>query len=82
MKISDRQKSLVRFGLWVAGLCWAIFFFTYSMVLLPSILEMVGRFTTRGFSVWTFGVFYVLVVITAVVIFFWFFNHLMGRKRK
>lgn len=81
MKLTDKQRKYIRFGLWTAGLCWALFFFTYSMVLLPSILEMVGRFAAHSFSVWIFGVFYVLVVVTGVVIFFWFFNYLMRRKK-
>lgn len=83
MKLTGKQRKYIRFGLWTAGLCWGLFFFTYSMVLLPSILEMVSRFATSPtFSTWTFGVFYVLVVVTGVVIFFWFFSYLMGRKKR
>ena len=81
MKLTVKQKTRIRFGLWVAGVCWGVFFLIYSSVIFDrAVLPWLER-TYTGFPLWVSAVYYFLVVISAVVIFFWFFNQLMRRKK-
>jgi len=83
MKLTDKQKSLVRMCLWVGSLAWAVFFFAYGLLLMPAFMEVIDRFyPTNVYAEWVSGIFYVLSLVTAVVIFFWFFNHLFKRVKK
>lgn len=80
MKVTDKQKRYTRFGLWVSGLCWAVFFLVYASIIFGRAILPWLVVTYTGFPLWVSAVFYFLVVIKAVAIFFWFFNHLMRRK--
>ena len=80
MKVTDKQKRYIRFGLWVSGLCWAVFFLVYASIIFGRAILPWLVVTYTGFPLWVSAVFYFLVVIKAVAIFFWFFNHLMRRK--
>jgi len=81
MNITEKQKYYIRFGLWIASLAWAAFFLIYSFVVFDRVVLPWLEKTYIGFPLWTSAVFYILVVLTAVVIFFWFFNRLFGRKK-
>ena len=81
MKITDRQKRHIRFGLWTAGLCWGAFFLIYAIVVFDrAVLPWLDK-TYTGFPLWVSAVFYILTVLSAIFIFFWFFAHLMRRKK-
>jgi len=81
VKVTDKQKKYIRFGLWVAGLCWSIFFLVYTMVIFDrAVLPWLEK-TYTGFPLWVSAIFYILCVLTAIFIFYWFFIHLMKRKR-
>ncbi|KKK66463.1 hypothetical protein LCGC14_2963840 [marine sediment metagenome] len=80
MKITDKQRRNIRFGLWIAGLCWGLFFLVYSTVVFDRAVLPWLEVAYTGFPLWVSAVFYFLVVLSAVVIFFWFCNQLMRRK--
>ena len=80
MKVTDRHKRYFRMALWVGSLAWAFFFFVYSLIMMPAFMEIIESAYEGGFPVWSFGIFYVMAIITAVVIFWWFFLHFWKRK--
>jgi len=81
MKLTDKQKYYIRFGLWIASLAWAAFFLIYSFIIFERAVLPWLDTTYTGFPLWVSAVFFILVDLTAVVIFFWFFNRLFGRKK-
>ena len=81
VKITDKQKKRIRWGLWIAGLCWGAYFLVYAFVVFGrAVLPWLVK-TYTGWSLWASAVFYIIVALTAVAIFFWFFIHLMRRKK-
>ncbi len=82
MKLAKKQRALVRLVLWVAGLVWAVFFLAYGLILMPAFMEIIKSFYPGNtYSAWISGVFYILALLAVVMIFFWFSNHLFGRKK-
>ena len=81
MKITDGQKKGLRFGLWIASLCWGLFFLAYTAVIFDrAVLPWLEKAYT-GFPLWVSAIFYILCVLSAVFIFFWFFTRLMEREK-
>ena len=81
MKVSEGQKGWIRKALWIASLAWAAYFLLYGIIVMPALLDILKWvWPVNNFYVWTTMVFYVLVILTAVIIFFWFFTRLWQRK--
>ena len=80
MKVSDRVKTWIRFGLWVASLTWGVLFLTLGLLLMPAVVAKVKELYEGVFVVGVISVAYVLMVLTALIIFFWFFERLSHRK--
>jgi hypothetical protein len=86
VKLSEVTRSRIRMALWIAGIAWAVYWFLLGLVSMPSVLEICRLVQDRlgvwkgWFPVGILMVGYVLVLITVVVIFFWFITRLFRKK--
>jgi len=88
MKVSESAKSKIRLGLWVGSIVWSVFVLTLLAVMLPVWVQLMQKswFWITGNEIWWFplGVFsvtYVLVGISSIIIFIWFFKALYEKRR-
>ncbi len=81
MKLSDRAKARIRFGLWIASLAWSAYWLVLALIIMPHTVEFLKQIWPGWLPSGILSVTYVFSILTVVVIFLWFFNYLFGKKK-